>query len=385
MPHTGNTTISHGVRRLDGLRDRSMMPYDGADAGARADALAVSRRGNGQSNEMHSLLVVLFVLGAASQSPPPRYAASWSIPPARRSPGATVAVDSGDGSAGHHRSRRALRDHVGRAGLSGGSRSRSPGFQSSDATIVVPAPGRRARRRGELRITLLPRALGETVSVTATRGSERLEGAAPVSVVTPADLQLAASPALDDALRSVPGFSLFRRTSSRTANPTAQGASLRGRVGLRCEPRAGAGRRRAAQRPVRRMGVLGPRAAGGHRARRGRARRRERLVRRRRALGCRAGADAAAAWTVRERHNRGRLARDAARVGVRRHGRARVDGVGCGRGEPDRWHVRDRARGSRQRRRARGQRLPERAGRRGRRAPVGMVAARARRRSRGEP
>ena len=33
---------------------------------------------------------------------------------------------------------------------------------------------------------------------------------------------------LDDKLRQVPGFSLLRRTSSRAANPTTQGASLRG-------------------------------------------------------------------------------------------------------------------------------------------------------------
>lgn len=33
---------------------------------------------------------------------------------------------------------------------------------------------------------------------------------------------------LDDALRTVPGFSLFRRSDSLTANPTAQGVSLRG-------------------------------------------------------------------------------------------------------------------------------------------------------------
>ena len=33
---------------------------------------------------------------------------------------------------------------------------------------------------------------------------------------------------LDDRLRQVPGFSLFRRSSSRTANPTTQGVSLRG-------------------------------------------------------------------------------------------------------------------------------------------------------------
>ena len=33
---------------------------------------------------------------------------------------------------------------------------------------------------------------------------------------------------LDDQLRLVPGFSLFRRTSSAVANPTTQGVTLRG-------------------------------------------------------------------------------------------------------------------------------------------------------------
>lgn len=37
-----------------------------------------------------------------------------------------------------------------------------------------------------------------------------------------------AAPTLDEALRQVPGFSIFRRSSSRNANPTAQGVSLRG-------------------------------------------------------------------------------------------------------------------------------------------------------------
>jgi outer membrane receptor protein involved in Fe transport len=41
------------------------------------------------------------------------------------------------------------------------------------------------------------------------------------------DLSLSPSPALDDTLRQVPGFTLFRRSGSRTANPTAQGVSLR--------------------------------------------------------------------------------------------------------------------------------------------------------------
>jgi outer membrane receptor protein involved in Fe transport len=39
------------------------------------------------------------------------------------------------------------------------------------------------------------------------------------------------APRLDDALSQVPGFSLFRRTSSLGANPTTQGVSLRGIAG----------------------------------------------------------------------------------------------------------------------------------------------------------
>ena len=201
-----------------------MMPYDGAEAGRYPAWLALSRWGNGQSNEMHSLLVVLFVL-AASQPPPIR---GIVVDPAGSPlPGATVSIDSGDGFP-------VTTTADGRFEITTAAPGwrrltiTLPGFRSSDARTFVPAHGTASAAPEELRITLLPRALGETVSVTATRGSERLEGAAPVSVVTPADLQLAASPALDDVLRSVPGFSLFRRTSSRTANPTAQGASLRG-------------------------------------------------------------------------------------------------------------------------------------------------------------
>ena len=51
------------------------------------------------------------------------------------------------------------------------------------------------------------------------------------SAVTSLDrdtLATSAAVGVDDALRSVPGFSLFRRSSSRVANPTTQGATLRG-------------------------------------------------------------------------------------------------------------------------------------------------------------
>jgi len=65
--------------------------------------------------------------------------------------------------------------------------------------------------------------------VTAARTPERLaDTPASVVILSQKAIVTSASPAVDDALRQVPGFTLFRRAGSRTANPTAQGASLRG-------------------------------------------------------------------------------------------------------------------------------------------------------------
>jgi outer membrane cobalamin receptor len=76
---------------------------------------------------------------------------------------------------------------------------------------------------------LSPPSYSEAVVVTATRSENvRTSGAAPVTVLTSADLALTPPAPLDDALRLVPGFSLFRRTTSRAANPTTQGAGMRG-------------------------------------------------------------------------------------------------------------------------------------------------------------
>lgn len=49
-----------------------------------------------------------------------------------------------------------------------------------------------------------------------------------MSVISGQDLRAAPTATLDGALRAVPGFSLFRRGDSLTANPTTQGVSLRG-------------------------------------------------------------------------------------------------------------------------------------------------------------
>ena len=67
------------------------------------------------------------------------------------------------------------------------------------------------------------------VFVTATRATEAVDYV-PFShqVVSGESLRAAPNVSVDGALRSIPGFSLFRRTDSLVANPTAQGVSLRG-------------------------------------------------------------------------------------------------------------------------------------------------------------
>lgn len=73
-----------------------------------------------------------------------------------------------------------------------------------------------------------PTTLGAVV-VTAARTPQAPEHvAATVTVFDEAALRQAPASTLDGALRSAPGFSLFRRSDSFTANPTAQGVSLRG-------------------------------------------------------------------------------------------------------------------------------------------------------------
>ncbi|MEX2222073.1 MAG: TonB-dependent receptor plug domain-containing protein, partial [Candidatus Rokuibacteriota bacterium] len=55
----------------------------------------------------------------------------------------------------------------------------------------------------------------EPVVVTATRTEQRLgETPASVTVLTREDISRTAAQSLDDLLRQVPGFSLFRRSSS---------------------------------------------------------------------------------------------------------------------------------------------------------------------------
>src|SRR5688572_21529805 len=80
-----------------------------------------------------------------------------------------------------------------------------------------------------LAAALLLAQMSETITVTATRTETRVaDTPASVMVLSREALRESAAPTLDDALRQVAGFTLFRRTGSRVANPTAQGVSLRG-------------------------------------------------------------------------------------------------------------------------------------------------------------
>jgi outer membrane receptor protein involved in Fe transport len=78
-------------------------------------------------------------------------------------------------------------------------------------------------------VVLAPATVSQEINVTANRVvTSQGETAESVEIVSRQQLEATSTEALDQALRQVPGFTLFRRSDSRTANPTSQGDSLRG-------------------------------------------------------------------------------------------------------------------------------------------------------------
>jgi len=100
------------------------------------------------------------------------------------------------------------------------------------ATIVVRASGFAEKSQPaatSLEVELAPATLFESVSVTPTRTEQRLADVpANVSVIDKEQIRQSPAVVADDVLRQAPTFSLFRRTSSLSSHPTAQGVSLRG-------------------------------------------------------------------------------------------------------------------------------------------------------------
>src|SRR5436190_7215705 len=113
------------------------------------------------------------------------------------------------------------------AGLMPGSytlRVSASGFQVQDVTVDVTT-----EMIQTVKVRLKPAGYAEQLVVTATR-SEQVITNVPASINIVSNEQIERSPAVvaDDVLRQVPTFSLFRRTSSLSSHPTAQGVSLRG-------------------------------------------------------------------------------------------------------------------------------------------------------------
>ena len=108
-------------------------------------------------------------------------------------------------------------------------------LSNQPAELTITATGfavvHRSVEPGEpsLAIVLQPETLTTQIEVTALRTPLPLSET-PDSVQLVSATQLRSSGALevDDVLRQIAGFDLFRRNSSRTANPTTQGVSMRG-------------------------------------------------------------------------------------------------------------------------------------------------------------
>jgi outer membrane receptor protein involved in Fe transport len=98
------------------------------------------------------------------------------------------------------------------------------GFQMQDISVDLTTEASQT-----VEVLLRPAGYTEQLIVTATRSEQRIADVpASVNVVTNDQIEQSPAVVADDVLRQVPTFSLFRRTSSIAANPTAQGVSLRG-------------------------------------------------------------------------------------------------------------------------------------------------------------
>ena len=95
----------------------------------------------------------------------------------------------------------------------------------ADARRTIPA----GIRDEQLIIVLQPERASTAIEVTASRTALSLDEAPQsVQLLNAAEIHTSGALEVDDVLRQVAGFDEFRRNSSRTANPTTQGVSMRG-------------------------------------------------------------------------------------------------------------------------------------------------------------
>jgi len=96
----------------------------------------------------------------------------------------------------------------------------APGFARIDRVVSLPAE--------TVRFEMRPQGIAEQVTVSGESAAARLAIDSSVTSIDRSAIAMSPQLKLDDQLRLVPGFSLFRRTSSAVANPTTQGVTLRG-------------------------------------------------------------------------------------------------------------------------------------------------------------
>jgi outer membrane receptor protein involved in Fe transport len=98
----------------------------------------------------------------------------------------------------------------------------SPGFSSVQIKVTTT--------NDPLRIQLYPAGVMERIVVKPPVDDDERIVNTPVSQFNlgPREINSSGALTIDDVLRQVPGFSLFRRSGGLTTNPTAQGVSLRG-------------------------------------------------------------------------------------------------------------------------------------------------------------
>src|SRR5271165_5340799 len=137
--------------------------------------------------------------------------------------GATVSVESGAYRAETKTDARGQFSFPTVAGTSGTIEVHAEGF--SPAHQSWNALGSPA----SMQIVLQPASSNEQVTVSAARTEMRLsETPGSTILLSTADVDATPAVRVDDVLRQVPGFSLYRRSDSRVANASNQGVSLRG-------------------------------------------------------------------------------------------------------------------------------------------------------------
>jgi outer membrane receptor protein involved in Fe transport len=142
----------------------------------------------------------------------------------------TIKVKEGEGSAASsgREAEEASEGTFVLAGLPAGEyilRAEAPGFRPATRGVVLTADAPNA----SVTVNLLILPVTETIVVSETRSEEQMGGLpAKITMLGREELERSTALTVDDFLKQVPSFSLFRRTSSLVSQPTTQGVSLRG-------------------------------------------------------------------------------------------------------------------------------------------------------------